>query len=433
MNERGRDMPNTLPRWKVVGRVVGVALLSGAAFLTGCGGDGGSASGPAVVAIVITGVPAAPVYPGQSAQLTANATFADGTTRDVTDIATWSTTDPGVVAVSATGSMTAAGPGRADVSATFGGAGHSIAIAVVVLPTAYFLDGIEYAFDYELDAKGRVSSYRITRKPEVDYGGGLGQASTYGECQGDLYGTYDCRWWSANVMRGESGRVVLVSPLGGGVGGGTATYRYGSLGLLGIDSTWTLGTHLNGGGMTSLMYDAQGRLTKVAREDNCRSDGGSRGIRSTASIAVDAQGRLAQADYASETFTLGYPSCTLREPGLLPAGVTGPTVWVYDARGFMVSAGSTTYTVDEGGWLARRREGVGADARIDTYAIVRAGTRVVEESFTQAEPRAFYTTRGMQRVRYEWGRLPSEPLFVPRGLTGSTGADYFGVISSHHR
>jgi hypothetical protein len=99
----------------------------------------------------------------------------------------------------------------------------------------------------------------------------------------------------------------------------------------------------------------------------------------------------------------------------------------------MVSAGSTTYTVDEGGWLARRREGVGADARIDTYAIVRAGTRVVEESFTQAEPRAFYTTRGMQRVRYEWGRLPSEPLFVPRGLTGSTGADYFGVISSHHR
>jgi hypothetical protein len=57
---------------------------------------------------------------------------------------------------------------------------------------------------------------------------------------------------------------------------------------------------------------------------------------------------------------------------------------------------------------------------------------VAEEQFTQAEPKAF-CPRGAQRVRYEWGRLPTEPTFVPRALTGLQGADYFGVISSHHR
>jgi hypothetical protein len=31
------------------------------------------------------------------------------------------------------------------------------------------------------------------------------------------------------------------------------------------------------------------------------------------------------------------------------------------------------------------------------------------------------------------GRLPVEPLFVPRAITGRNGADYFGIISSHHR
>jgi hypothetical protein len=58
---------------------------------------------------------------------------------------------------------------------------------------------------------------------------------------------------------------------------------------------------------------------------------------------------------------------------------------------------------------------------------------VAEESFTQAEQRAHYVFSELQRVRYEWGRLPGEPLFVPRAPTGLNGADYFGIVSSHHR
>lgn len=413
------------------GRIVFLGLLGCAAFLAGCGGDGGSTGGPAAVSITISGAPNEPMSPGQSAQLSASATFTDGTTQDATALATWDTTDRNVVAVSVSGSITAAGPGRADVVATLGSARDSIPVTVIVLPAAYFLDGKEYAFEYQLDAKGRVASYRISRKPEIDYGGGLGQTSVVEECGGDLYATSACSRYGLVAMRGESGRLAYVSQAM--LVFGSATYSYGSSGLAAIGGSWRgPGSHTGGSAATTLTYDGQGRLASVERDDGCWGDGGAFGIRSVARIAVDAQGRLAHADYAAETY--GYPwNCNLPTETLVPAGIVGPTDWTYDSRGYMISAGATTYIVDADGWLSRRREGVGASAIIDTYEIVRQGTRVVEESFTQAEPRAYYRTRAQQRVRYEWSRLPSEPLFVPRALTGLNGADYFGVISSHHR
>lgn len=96
------------------------------------------------------------------------------------------------------------------------------------------------------------------------------------------------------------------------------------------------------------------------------------------------------------------------------------------------------YAVDPDGWLLTRSQRVEMGDAItseitDTFAIVRFGGRVAEEEFTQAEPSGFYGGRRQQRLRYEWGRLPTEPLFVPRALTGLQGADYFGIISSHHR
>jgi hypothetical protein len=107
--------------------------------------------------------------------------------------------------------------------------------------------------------------------------------------------------------------------------------------------------------------------------------------------------------------------------------------WTYDTAGFMKSASSTQYSSDADGWLVSRSTAQGGDVAVDNYGIVRSGAQVLEEQFTQAEPRVFYQTRAPQRVRYERGRLPAEPLFVPRALTGLKGADYFGIISSHHR
>jgi hypothetical protein len=429
--QTGDPMPTALRIWSNRRLITCLGLLAGAAFLAGCGSDSGSMGGPVAVRITITGAPNTPMSPGQRAQLSASALLADGSVRDVTAVATWETTDRGVLTVSAGGSLVAAGPGRADVVATFGGARDALPVTVIVLPAAYFLNGLEYAFEYQLDAKERVTSYRISRKPEIDYGDGFGQNSALGECQGDLYGTYACTWMGINAMRGESGRVVYVSTAT--AVSGTTTYGYGSLGLAEVATSWRGPTsHAGGSDTTTLTYDAQGKLASARRDDRCYDLGGTRGIRSTASIAVNAQGRLSHAEYHSEEY--GNPwSCALWGNALLPVGIVGPTDWTYDSRGYMISAGATTYIVDADGWLSQRSEGEGASAVIDTYAIVREGTRVAEESFTQAEPRAHYIPRGPQRIRYEWGRLPSEPLFVPRALTGLNGADYFGVVSSHHR
>jgi hypothetical protein len=109
------------------------------------------------------------------------------------------------------------------------------------------------------------------------------------------------------------------------------------------------------------------------------------------------------------------------------------TAWTYDAQGFMSTAGTTTYVADADGWLLGRSTRIGPVVVVDDYAIVRSAGRVAEERFTQAEPRRFYLSRPPQRVRYEWGRLPAEPAFVPRAPTGLAGADFYGVISSHHR
>jgi hypothetical protein len=114
---------------------------------------------------------------------------------------------------------------------------------------------------------------------------------------------------------------------------------------------------------------------------------------------------------------------------VLQSFLNGTIDWTYDGIGFMTTAGPTTYSVDSAGYLVSRR----LNGLVDTYAVIQSGRRIAEERFTQAEPRAFYRSRGPQRVRYEWGRLPTEPLFVPRALTGLNGADYFGIISSHHR
>ncbi len=56
---------------------------------------------------------------GTTAQFTATATFADGTTRDVTSIATWQTTNPQEAIVSTTGVVTAVSAGSVTVTATY--------------------------------------------------------------------------------------------------------------------------------------------------------------------------------------------------------------------------------------------------------------------------------------------------------------------------
>ena len=76
-----------------------------------------SASNAALVSIAVSaGNPSLPL--GNSEQLTATGTYTDGSTKNLTSSATWSSSSPGVVAVSSSGAVTTKGVGNAVVSAS---------------------------------------------------------------------------------------------------------------------------------------------------------------------------------------------------------------------------------------------------------------------------------------------------------------------------
>lgn len=64
---------------------------------------------------------------GGTVQLKASAAFPDGTTQDVTNSATWTSSNPAIATVSTSGLVTAKGSGQATISATYSGlTGHSL-------------------------------------------------------------------------------------------------------------------------------------------------------------------------------------------------------------------------------------------------------------------------------------------------------------------
>ena len=74
------------------------------------------------------------VMAGQTDQLTATATYPDGTTGDVTSLATWSSDAPAVATVNSTGFVTGVTAGIAHISATV--SGHTASAPVAVTPVA---------------------------------------------------------------------------------------------------------------------------------------------------------------------------------------------------------------------------------------------------------------------------------------------------------
>ena len=99
-------------RFRIIGALT--LVLSAILLTAACGS---STSPSSLVSIAITGT--APAV-GAVTQLTASAQLSDGTTQDVTNSATWISSDPTVVTVSATGAVTGVAPGTASVFATVG-------------------------------------------------------------------------------------------------------------------------------------------------------------------------------------------------------------------------------------------------------------------------------------------------------------------------
>ena len=409
------------------------AVAAVLAVVAACGG-GGTPSVPEVVRITIAGVPSEPLVAPQTEQLGAIAAYSDGAERDVTTEATWQSADENVLTVSATGLISALRAGTADVIVVFCGVTNHVSFEVIVQPAAFFVGDVQRAFDYLLDEQRRVDRYGVAQ---------------WNECQGSLNAQYDCRWTAPPpdtpkqidypTMGGEAGKLLWISRPGWQFNE-YWTYFYGENGV--VERSYEAeGGPVNPAGslsvVTTLRYDTLGRLKEVMEVTiGCPFSECLNRVNESR-IILDALGRLKHADH------LGFDVDPLT--GARTPYSTGTTDWEYSPAGWMVLVVSRTtsstsetletvrYEVDADGWLLSRSRVYGVTQTVDTFQISRSDHGILEEQFTQAEPSAFYQTRASQRVRYEWGRLPTEPLFVPRALTGLNGADYFGIISSHLR
>jgi Carboxypeptidase regulatory-like domain/Bacterial Ig-like domain (group 2) len=93
---------------------------------------------PTLVAMTVDG-PAAIV---SSAQMTASAHYSDGSTRDVTSLASWESSAPPFATVSSTGAVTAVATGSTEVRATYQNFVGTMRVAVTKTPVTFVLTGI---------------------------------------------------------------------------------------------------------------------------------------------------------------------------------------------------------------------------------------------------------------------------------------------------
>ena len=107
-----------------------VALLAGCSSRSSKSSGGGGTPTPTLVSIKV-GPPNANLKVGNSGAFTATGTLSDGKIKDLTATAVWSTDDPSVATVDATGMVTALSGGAANITATSGGINGSNALAVI--------------------------------------------------------------------------------------------------------------------------------------------------------------------------------------------------------------------------------------------------------------------------------------------------------------
>jgi hypothetical protein len=148
--------------------VVAVALMA-----AGCSSKAAPSSATQVGSVSVTGV--APTL-GNTTQLNAVANFAGGSTQNVTNSATWFSSNTAVVTVSAAGVATGVGGGTAVVQATYQGVTGTLSLTVVIaLPPPPNINEVTRC-DKTVDDASTLSrslylpSYPGTALSEVDLG-----------------------------------------------------------------------------------------------------------------------------------------------------------------------------------------------------------------------------------------------------------------------
>jgi hypothetical protein len=135
------DYMSTDLRMKRVGSLA--LMLAVGMMATACGKDTPNPATPTptptpatVSSVVVTSASTT----GVSFQLTATARMSDNTSRDVTSLATWTTSNAALGTVSSTGFVTVVGNGGVDLGATYQGVAGSVHVSVS-LPPAFTLSG----------------------------------------------------------------------------------------------------------------------------------------------------------------------------------------------------------------------------------------------------------------------------------------------------
>ncbi len=90
--------------------------------------DGAPPVTPTIVSVAVNG--ASTIAAGTTTQMTALALFTDGSQKDVTNVATWSSTASAIAVASNTGKVTAYSPGSVTIAAAFDSTTGSIPITV---------------------------------------------------------------------------------------------------------------------------------------------------------------------------------------------------------------------------------------------------------------------------------------------------------------
>jgi len=197
-------------RFLLVG-IVDATVLAGAAQGSGVviGGFHYAAVKLQDASQTLTGIAVAPrivtVAPGRSVQLTAQGTYADGSTQDVTAQATWTSSDPTKVTVTTSGAITGVVGGDATVSAALGGFSASASVHIFVpnpSPTPPLSQSVAYQIDYAHAGRATMGSSGPTLPPTATWSttlnglisypiiaGGLVFVTTSINSSGAMYGT----------------------------------------------------------------------------------------------------------------------------------------------------------------------------------------------------------------------------------------------------
>ena len=174
--------------------------LTGLAFLAaagahGCGGGGQSATSPTSVTISALTISGNSTFTavGQTAQFNAAATMSDGSSRDVTSLATWQSSSPAIATASATGLITATATGAASITSSYQGKSASRPVTVTIpsvpnlLGTWRGVSGIDPYYWYKdgpmywvITAQQGLTfsgNFRVENDLIVNWGVGRGQIS----------------------------------------------------------------------------------------------------------------------------------------------------------------------------------------------------------------------------------------------------------------